>query len=163
MKFLSDILWLPKSIWRENLPARCVSVVFVRKMKLPCSSRPKFPRSRFTFGNFSNSRRCFTSCSWKFQRMEPSRPFSTCAEFPASRMIISTFALGLKVIQRFKAKMEVFRGRKSSKVGNGLFYSIWHQISSSEMKPVFAFAIPNLVPNQCFLVHFARGDFFQIW
>ena len=53
--------------------------------------------------------------------MKPSRFFDVCDVFDPKFGNFSTFATGLKVIQRFKAKMEVFSERKSSKVDNGSF------------------------------------------
>ncbi len=44
--------------------------------------------------------------------------YDVCDVFGPKNDPFGTFAFGMKVIQRFKAKKEAFRERKSSKVGN---------------------------------------------
>jgi len=61
------------------------------------------------------------------------------------------FAFGLKVINLFKAKMEAFRERKSSKVENGSF---WLHLTPNflvrDETHFFTFSIPKPCANQCF-------------
>ena len=65
----------------------------------------------------------------------------------------------MKVINPFKAKKEAFRERKSQKVENDTFllHLTLHFLDRDE-NGFLACSRPNLVPNQCFLVHFAIAE-----
>ena len=116
------------------------------------SSHPKFSRTEFTCENFSKSRPCFTSGSWKNQKNETVATFyDVCGLFGSKKWSVFTFASRMKVNLCFKAKMEAFRERKSSKVENVPFWlhPTPNFLGRDETR-FFAFSIPNLVPNQCF-------------
>ena len=129
-------LWIPKSIWKEHFHARCVLVVSVRNCGFPCSSRPGFFRSRFTFGNLCGYQFCFSSGSWKPQNVKPW--FLTCATLSIQNLVILSFAFGFNVCTNSKAKGSVsWKGFWGS--GKWIWCSLWSCIPSSPVKPVYVF------------------------
>ena len=100
----------------------------------------------------------------KFKNETVATFYDVCGVFGYKNDQLFTFAFGLKDINLFKGTMEAFRERKSSKVENVPF---WLHLTPNFLERdetcFFTFSIPNLVPNQYFLVHFARGDLFNTW
>ena len=70
--------------------------------------------------------------------------YDVCDVFGSKNDQFSTFAFGLKVIQLFKAKMEAFRERKSSKVQNGPFWILSPRWGSRPPAPINVLGDPQL-------------------
>ena len=80
--------------------------------------------------------------------------YDVCGVFGSGNDPFSTFPSRMKVINLFKAKMEAFRERKSSKVENGPF---WLHLDPNFLERdetrFFTFPIPKPCANQCFSIH----------
>ncbi len=135
---LSDILWISKSVWNENFPSRCVSVIFIRKSWIFVC----IPTQIFSCGIhirfFSQFRRCFTSGSWKGSENETVATFyDVCGVFGSKNDQFSLLRSDWKLFSILKQKWKRFVKGNSQKREADHFGSIWPQISSVEMKSVF--------------------------
>jgi len=158
--FLDYFLCLSKSFWKENSPAIFVFAIFTGKVKYLHKYRPKFSRSRFTFEKLSEFRRCFSSGSWKVRKMKPSRLFRTCTAFLIQILVpFCTSRPEWKLTDALKQKWKRFVKGNPEKLEIDHFDSIWSGNSRARWNPFLKNIFPNLVPNQCFLVHFAWRDF----
>ena len=89
--------------------------------------------------------------------------YDVCGVFGSKNDQFFTFAFGLKVINLFKAKMEAFRERKSSKVENGQFWlHLTPNFLGRDETRFFTFSIPKPCANSDFNLSFALRDFLTL-
>ena len=146
-----NIFMLIKVIVEGKFPCDIRFRDFHRKVEFSHKSRPKFPRSRFTLEKFSKFRRCFSSGSWKVQKMKPSRLFRTCTAFLIQILVLFCTSRPEWIwADALKQKWKRFVKGIQQKWKMDHFDSIWSGNSRARWNPFLKNISPNLVPNQCF-------------
>ena len=123
----------------------------LENVKFLRSSHPKFSRAGLTLENFSESRRCFTSGSWKTQNETVATFYDVYEVFGSENDSFSLFRPEWKLFSFLKQKWKRFVKENPQKLEMDHFGSISTQIFSIGMKTGFwRFASRNLAQTNAF-------------
>ena len=140
MSFLDEFLWILDETF-EQISRTCVKKVEIddfwsKSENLTFISMDKKP-SRLTSKNLSESRRLFTSGSWKSQKWNRCNFLDVYDVFASKFCHFSHLSSKMKVNHVFKAKKEAFRERNRRKWKMNHFELIWPCKFSIETETTF--------------------------
>ena len=158
---LNDILWISKSNWKENFPARCVLVVFIRKWNFRANINPNFLVRDSHSTIWVNFEGVLLVVRGKFKNETVAIFYDVYGVSDPQNEQFSLLRLDSKSVYVLKQKRSV--SWKKIREGGKWIISAPSDPKSSRARwnLFFAFAILKVIPNPNLKGHFASRPIFN--